>query len=254
MKYLNVIIVEDEPSAASNLRSMLNEVAPHIKVMAVLTGIDETLKWLAYQPSPDLGFFDIQVADGLSFDILKKTEVQFPVIFTTAYDQYAIDAFKVYSIDYLLKPINEKALMTSLRKYDQLTQPRLTNALLEQIIHSIHPKQIKSFLVHYKDKLIPLPSSDIAYFSIGEGLVHAHTLSNHRYPLDHTLDELENVLDGFEFFRANRQYILNRKAIKDIALYFNGRLSVHVTPQTAGKVLVSKARASEFKLWMQGGG
>lgn len=249
MKVSKVIIVEDEPGASNNLRSILGEVAPHFQVMAVLRSIGETVKWLVNESHPDLGFFDIQLEDGLSLDIFKKTEVDFPVIFTTAYDQYAIDAFKVNSIDYLLKPIDEKALSFSIRKFERIKQANLDSDVIQKIVNSMKPKELTSLLVHYKNKLIPVHISDISYFFIVEGLVHACNKQNQKYPLELSLDDLEAGLNGVDFFRANRQYIINRTSITDIEFYFNGRLALNLQPQPTGLVLISKARVPIFKNW-----
>ena len=249
---LKVIIVEDEPGAADNLQSTLADVAPYVTVVAILTSIEDTVTWLSTQPSPDLAFFDIQLSDGLSFEIFQKTEVTFPVIFTTAYDHHAIEAFKVNSIDYLLKPIKEEALAFSIRKYEQLRKATIDHTLITQIFKTVTSGHTATFLVRYKDKLIPITSDDVSYFSIDQGLVHACTFKNQVYPIDHTLEELEESLDEGRFFRANRQYIINRAAIRDIELYFNGRLAINLTPKTPELVLVSKARAGEFRAWMKG--
>lgn len=252
MTRLKVIIVEDEPGAAGNLQSILADVAPYAMVMAVLTSIEDTVNWLISKPAPDLAFFDIQLSDGLSFEIFKKVDMAFPVIFTTAYDHYAIEAFKVNSIDYLLKPIKEEALAFSVRKYEKLNKATIDKESIAQILKSVSARHSATFLVHYKDKLIPISAKDISYFSIDQGLVRACTSKNQLYPIDYTLEELEESLDENRFFRANRQYIINRTAIRDIELYFNGRLAINLTPKAPDRVLVSKARAGEFRAWMKG--
>lgn len=253
MNESRVIIVEDEAGAADNLRLLLEEIAPHIRVIATLTSIEQTLAWLSANDHPDLGFFDIQLEDGLSFEVFKQTEIDFPVIFTTAFDEYAIEAFKVNSIDYLLKPIKEQDLRFSLEKYKKLTRSNVSNTLMHRIMDSLQGhRETSTFLIHYKDKLIPIADQDFAYFYIGNGLVHGCTHKHEVYAMEHTIEDLELKLNRRQFFRANRQFIVNRSAIKEIGFYFNGRLSLKLSPPAKDVVLISKARATEFKEWMKG--
>ena len=250
---LNVIIVEDELGAAKNLKLILRDLDPQINVLAILGSIQKTVEWLNMNQAPQLAFFDIQLEDGLSFDIFKEAEINFPVIFTTAFDQYAIEAFKVNSVDYLLKPIKEQELAFSLEKYRRLSKSNMNVDLANKILSSIHSApRAMTFLVHFRDKLIPVSASDIAFFYIKEGLVHGCSHKNQIYPIDHSLDELEETLDNNQFFRANRQYIVNRGAIHEIEFFFNGRLSLSITPPAPETVLISKARVPVFKTWMKG--
>jgi two-component system response regulator LytT len=253
MKDQDVIIVEDEPGAANSLRLLLKEISPHTNVVTILASIEQTVEWLSEHAPPDLAFFDIQLEDGLSFEIFKRAEVDFPVIFTTAFDQYAIEAFKVNSIDYLLKPIRDSDLLFSLKKYEHLHKKNIERTIMERILESVSSAhRTTSFLVHYKDKLIPVAASDIAFFYIDNGLVHGCTYANQTYPLENTLDELEDSLNKEQFFRANRQFIINKKAVKDVEFYFNGRLAINLQPPPGESVLISKARVPVFKEWMKG--
>lgn len=249
---LQVIIVEDERVAANNLQCMLLDLDAEIQVRAILSGIEEAVEWLAINEAPQLAFFDIQLEDGLSFDIFKRIEISFPVIFTTAFDEYAIQAFKVNSVDYLLKPIKERELAASLQKYKTLTAG-LNRQVIDKILNTVHkaPKAT-TFLVHYKNRLIPVSASDLAFFYIEEGLVRGVTFDNKPYPIENTLEELEEMLDANQFFRANRQYIVQRKAIQEIEFYFNGRLSLKLLPSAPELVLVSKARVPVLKNWVKG--
>ena len=251
MKDLKVIIIEDELGAANNLKLLLSEVAPHVQVLEQLTSIEDSVSWIEQQPAPDLAFFDIQLEDGLSFDIFKRTKVDFPVIFTTAFDQYAIQAFKVNSVDYLLKPIQEAELVFSLNQFDKIQQAAVSHEVIDSILSKLGGQGTRSFLVHYRDRLIPVQAADIGYFYIEEGLVHGVSLKGEVYPIEHSLDELEDTLDPLSFFRANRQFIVNREAIKDIEFYFNGRLSLNFTIPPQSLVLISKARVPVFKAWMK---
>lgn len=253
MKRMRILIVEDEQGAANNLRYMLAEIVPDAQVLAIVPSIAETIKWLMENPEPDLAFFDIQLEDGLSFEIFRKTDMNFPAIFTTAFDQYAIEAFKVNSIDYLLKPIKESALAFSVRKYNQLRRPNLDLGAMERMMDHMGKRQPTSFLVHIRDRIVPLLVSDIAFFNIEQKMVYATTFDRKKYPLEESLDFLEERLDSHGFFRANRQVIVQRKSIVDVELYFNGRLKINLHPSPEEMVLVSRARASLFKGWLRGG-
>lgn len=252
MSELRVIIVEDEGGAANDLRLVLKEISPSINVLATLGSIEQTVDWLAKNHPPNLGFFDIQLEDGLSFEIFQETTVNFPVIFTTAFDEYAIKAFKVNSIDYLLKPISEKAMRFSLHKYEKLNKGNLSMAVIDKILEAMPGRQSATFLIHYKDKLLPVAAGDFAFFFIEGGLVHGCTLAGENYPVESTIEELELKLNPKQFFRANRQCIVNRSAIKEIEFYFNGRLLLKLSPPSKNPVLISKARVPIFKEWMMG--
>jgi two-component system LytT family response regulator len=205
---------------------------------------------------PDILFLDIHLADGSAFDIFDRVKIDCPVIFTTAFDEYALKAFKVNSIDYLLKPIDINSVRKALEKYGKLaarigsSDTDLQN-LLTYFKRNINYKN--NFLVPVKgDKLIPLNTDDIAYFFIDYGTVKSISYENKTYNMDNTLDELEDMLNPEIFFRANRQFIISRKAIKDIDLWFNSRLSVNLKVSVPEKILVSKARVPEFRSWFAG--
>lgn len=251
MNNISAIIVEDEKGAADNLQLQLTEIAPDITILAILPNIEQAVTWLCNNRSPDLAFFDIQLEDGLSFEIFKKVEIDFPVIFTTAFDAYAIDAFKVNSIDYLLKPIKEDDLKFSLDKYRKLNGSNISEATIDKIVSAMRARGgLSTFLIHYKDKLIPVPEKDFAYFYIDNGLVHGCTHGNQTYLMDHTVEELDRQLNEWQFFRANRQYIINRAAIREAEFYFNGRLLLRLSPSAKSDVLVSKVRVPVFKDWI----
>jgi two-component system LytT family response regulator len=255
MSDIQVIIVEDEVGAANNLQLILKEITPVTNVRAVLPSIEQSIDWLSKNRPPDLAFFDIQLEDGLSFEIFKKVEVDFPVIFTTAFDEYAIKAFKVNSVDYLLKPIKEADIKFSLQKYEKFNKSNVTNGVIDKILDAIpRHDDTSSFLIHYKQKLLPVAIKDFAFFYIDGGLVHGCTLSNDVYPLDDTIEELELKLSPKYFFRANRQYIVNRAAIKEIEFYFNARLLLKLSPAAKNPVLISKVKVPVFKEWIKGNG
>jgi len=248
---MRAIIVEDEMLAARNLQAILNELG-NVQVIAVLDSITETVEWFSCNPQPDLMFLDIHLADGSAFEIFDRTEIRCPVIFTTAYDEYALKAFKVNSIDYLLKPIDIVAVQRALKKLQGLTVTDKMQDAVNQLMASFRATSTwkTHFLVPAKgDKLIPVQAIDIAFFFIETGMVKAVTFDEKSFRFEHTLDELAEMLDPNTFFRANRQFIISRKAIKDIDLWFNNRLSVNLKIPAPEKILISKARISEFKNW-----
>jgi two-component system LytT family response regulator len=252
---MRAIIVEDETLAAQNLKGILNEIGT-LDIIATLESVNETVAWFTLNDSPDILFLDIHLADGSAFEIFERAKIDCPVIFTTAYDEYALKAFKVNSIDYLLKPIDINSVRKALEKYRRLTDGSgnrdtdLQNLLTYFKKNTVYKN---NFLVPVKgDKLVPLNTDDIAYFFIDYGTVKSISYENKSYSMDNTLDELENMLDPEIFFRANRQFIISRKAIKDIDLWFNNRLSVNLKVSLPEKILVSKARVPEFKSWFAG--
>jgi two-component system LytT family response regulator len=252
---MRAIIVEDEILAAQNLRGILNEIGT-LEIIAMLETVNETVAWFTLNDSPDVLFLDIHLADGSAFEIFDRVKISCPVIFTTAYDEYALKAFKVNSIDYLLKPIDINSVRNALEKYRRLTggggnkDTGLQNLITYFKKNAVYKN---NFLVPVKgDKLIPLNTDDIAYFFIDYGTVKSISFDNKTYNMDNTLDELEEMLNPEIFFRANRQFIISRKAIKDIDLWFNNRLSVNLKVSVTEKILVSKARVPEFKSWFGG--
>lgn len=250
MSDLTAIIVEDEVGAANHLTSVLASVEPGIKIQTVLHSISEAVEWITTNNHPDIAFFDIQLEDGLSFEIFKECKVPFPVIFTTAYDQYAIEAFKVNSIAYLLKPIKEADLRFSLAKYKDIRRFGVDQNLVLQLIDTIEKKQRPlTLLIRLKDKLIPVPENEFAYFYLEHGLVKGRTLQNQSFPLDHTIEDLVLLLNKQNFFRANRQVVVNRAAIIEAEYYFNGRLSLKMFHGPQDPILISKARVPIFKKW-----
>ncbi|MDR1781128.1 MAG: LytTR family DNA-binding domain-containing protein [Tannerella sp.] len=255
---MKAIIIEDEIVASKALQILINEVDASIEIQAVLQSIEESVEWFRTSGMPDLAFMDIHLADGSSFAIFDEVSVSCPVIFITAYDEYALKAFQVNSIDYLLKPINRKDLERAIDKYRNLvSHPDENNKLINKLMESLRQSgaNYKSyFLVPEKDKLIPLPVRDIAYIYVDTKMVKAITFAGRTYYMDSVLDDLMQQLDPSLFFRANRQFIIAHKAVKDISLWFGSKLSVNLTVATPERIIVSKARATEFKKWFAGGG
>ena len=250
---MKAVIVEDELIAAQNLQRVIGQVAADIQVIAVLQSVEESVEWFSLNPAPDLVFMDIHLADGSSFGIFEKVQITSPVIFTTAYDEYALKAFEVNSIDYLLKPINTKNFERAIAKFRHLasTNDNTTDSIAKLLASYKKTKDAYKthFLIPHKDKLIPLPVERIACFYIENKMAKIITTDNETFYMDSPLEDLYLQLDPSEFFRANRQYIVSHKAIKDISIWFGSKLSINLIVSVPEKIIVSKARVSEFKTW-----
>ncbi len=249
---MKALIIEDEVLAAQSLQKLITEVAPDTQIVDVLQSIEESVAWFNENTMPDLVFMDIHLADGSSFAIFEKTQITCPIIFTTAYDEYALKAFEVSSIDYLLKPINRNDLERAMNKYNALVGEKTGNKeAIENLLSQIGlKKNYKScFLVPERDKLIPLSTSNIAYIYIDTKTVKTIALDEHVYYMSQTLDEIMSQLNPDDFFRANRQFIVSRKAIKDITVWIGNKLSLNLLVIVPEKIIISKAKVSEFKEW-----
>ena len=251
---MKAVIIEDESVAAQALQSLIQDIDPEMEVGAVLQTIEESVEWFEENPMPDLVFMDIHLADGSSFAIFDKVEITCPIIFTTAYDEYALKAFEVNSIDYLLKPINKADLERALNKYQHLTAASSDQgkASLEGLLAQMGgaKKKYKTcFLLPERDKLIPLAVSNIAYVYIDTKTVKAIAMDGHTYYLNQTLDDIMAQLDPEQFFRANRQFIISRNAVKDLSVWFGNKLAVNLNVPVPEKIIVRKARVGEFKTW-----
>ena len=248
---MKLLIIEDETAAAQNLRSILKSVTPEAEVVDVIDTVVDSVEWFENNPMPDLVFMDIQLSDGESFKIFDKVKITCPVVFTTAYDQYALKAFEVNSIDYLLKPINEQGVRRAVDKWRNLTGVVRSNYTARVDTMVAEQKTLRqSFLVRFRDKLIPLGQEDIAYCYTSEEKVFAYGYNGERYPMEYTLEALQGMLSPTKFYRANRQFIIARDAVADISVWFGSRLSVNLKMETPEKIIVSKARVPEFKQWL----
>lgn len=250
-------IIEDEERAVQQLKSLLPEMAPTAEIVNIIDTVEETVDWLNTHPAVDLIFLDIHLADGACFSIFEQCEVEIPVIFTTAYDQYAIQAFEVNSIDYLLKPVRKERLQQALDKFRRLNS-RQQQAILPLQLQLITREITKAagykrnFLIPFKDRLIPVQADDFAFFEIKGGVVRGITFDKKYWLLEESLDELTDELCPDAFYRANRQFLVSRKAIREIEYYYNGRFCLHLLPNPEEPVLVSKAKAGKFREWMTG--
>ncbi len=252
---MKVLIIEDEAPAFRRLEKVLHEIDSSIEILEVFDSVEDTVKWLEHYEAPDLAFMDIQISDGISFQIFERVEVKCPVIFTTAFDEYMLKAFKVNSIDYLLKPIKKEELACSLKKYRELhrkpegkTEPSIQE-ILSQI--QLGGNQYKSrFLVKQGEKMLAIKSSDIVCFQSKHGIVHIVTKSEKSYLSDFTLDELVGQLNPEIFYRANRQFIVNIDFINTVHRYFKGKLMVEMDHFNDEQIIVSSEKATSFKQWM----
>lgn len=247
---MRAIIIEDETAAAHNLKVLLTSVRPDIEIIATLESVAESVEWFGHNTAPDLVFMDIHLADGNAFHIFESVEITSPIIFTTAYDQYALEAFRVNSIDYILKPIKQSDLERAVAKFTTLTAPQRADysRRIETMAKSARSKTI---LVRFKDRLIPIAEKDVAFFHTCNEQVTLTTLDEKTYPVDGTLESINAEYAGDDFFRANRQFIISRNAIKDISVWFGSRLAVNLTVKTPERIIISKARTPEFKGWLQ---
>ncbi|MDR2894333.1 MAG: LytTR family DNA-binding domain-containing protein [Alistipes sp.] len=250
---MKIVIIEDETAAARNLEAIVRKVIPDAEVTAVLESVADSVEWLGTNPAPDLLFMDIHLADGESFRIFDAVEVPCPIIFTTAYDRYALEAFRVNSIDYLLKPIKESEMVRAIEKLRRLSGGELA-AHREGVVQMARGRdEQRVFLIPVRDKIIPLKIEQVAFFHTTDEKVTATDHEGTTLPMDRSLEKLLKVLPDDDFFRANRQFIVARGAIADISVWFGSRLSLNLKVRTPERIVISKDRVPEFKRWFTGG-
>ncbi len=250
---MNILLVEDEQPAAKRLRNLILECRPQANILAAIDSVERTVQWLGSNAAPDLIFMDIQLADGLSFDIFNQIPIQSPIIFTTAYDQYTLKAFKVNSVDYLLKPIDPAELQAAFGKFDQVFGKKMNYDLgaIQQLIKSMSQPQYKErFLVRVGQQMMYILVVDIHFFYSEDGLAYAKTSDGKKHLVDYTLEQLEENLNPADFFRINRKIIIHVNSILKIAPYFNSRLKLEIKPKADFEVVVSRERVNDFKKWL----
>lgn len=245
---MKVVIIEDEPIAAQHLQKLLLAANATIQVLEILPSVKKATAWFSANPAPDLIFMDIQLTDDLSFRIFDLVEVKAPVIFTTAYDHYAIKAFKLNSVDYLLKPLDPKELRQALQKFETLHKQQDLVKLLASFKQQ--PEYQKRFMVTSGNKIRSIATEDIAYFRADGRYVHMHTTDSLSHIIDHTLDKLEDILDPAQFFRINRQFIIHIQSIKHMSAYSKGRIKIETEPVCKEDIIVSIDRSGNFKKWL----
>lgn len=254
---VRALIIEDEAPAYRRLSSLLEKQQPAIEVIDVLDSIEGALPWFAENKAPDLIFSDIQLSDGLSFEIYRQSPPPCPIIFTTAYDAYMLEAFRTNGIDYLLKPIEEEELSRSLLKYHALVKAAPQAPDIERLLAAIDsraPRHRDRFLIKLGQKLLPIATRDIAWFFSRDGATELLTRDGKRHLLDLPLDEIETQLDPTRFFRLNRQCIACIECINVVHQHFNGKLKVELKPAAPEEVMVSREKARAFKEWLDGRG
>lgn len=256
---MKILIVEDEELAAKKIKKTLAEVDDTAEVIAVTESIQNTVNWLEDNPSPDLILMDIELSDGQSFEIFSRTKVKSAVIFTTSYDEYALKAFKVNSIDYLLKPVQKEELSAALDKFKNMTgiyKPAEKNelnmdALVKELQQKLQPKDYrKRFLVKHGQKLVSIETDDIAYFFSDGRLNFFKTFDNRKFVVDYTMDELEDMLDPQRYFRISRSFYISVASIDQIHDYFGNRLLLQLKPTVDKETVVSREKVTDFKKWM----
>lgn len=251
---MKIIIIEDEHLMSDALRDEIVSIDPSIEIVAQLYSIKEALRYLDEAEFPDLFFADIELSDGLSFEIFKRTNNKVPIIFCTAYNHYALEAFKVYGVDYILKPFDRDAIQVALEKFRSLVQVQPKSSLdyssIVEVLERKMDERKNSILIHKGDKIIPLPASKVALAQLDTGIVYVYTFDNDRYPVNYNMDRLFQLL-GNNFYRVNRQFIIHRDNVDHASRYFARKLMVR--PKIAFKedLIISKANTSEFLKWLE---
>ena len=256
---MNILIVEDEELAVKKLQKTLASVESEANVVGVTESIESTVDWLNNNPTPDLILMDIELSDGQSFEIFSRYDVKSAVVFTTSYDEYALKAFKVNSIDYLLKPIQQDELALALNKFRQIKNMYNTPAtpefnmesLVKELRQKLQPKEFrKRFLVKHAQKLVSIEVEEIAYFFSDGRLNFFKTYDNRKFVVDYTMDELEDMLDPDRYFRISRSFYISVESVDQIHEYFGNRLLLHLKPAVDKEAVVSREKVSDFKKWM----
>lgn len=247
---MKVLVVEDETSAYENLKVILQELSPKIEIVANTESVAKTVSWLKVNPLPDLIFMDIHLSDDSAFSIFDRMEVETPIVFTTAYDQYAIEAFKVNSIDYLLKPLKVAAVQHALEKFEKLNRNELAGYLERLSLLAPSPRYKDMLLVPLKDKLKPVRLNEVSFFYTSDKTTSIHLREGYNLPYCKNLEQIMVMLEPSEFFRANKQFIIRRSSVTDITIWFDNRLLVAMDVEVPERIYISKNRAADFKEWM----
>lgn len=246
----NILIIEDEKLNADRLKRLIGIVKPQMNVLAVLDSITETVNWFNDFPMPDLVMMDVRLSDGLSFEIFEKVTITCPIIFTTAYDEYAVKAFKYNSVDYLLKPVEQEELKTALEKVEQFCAPNNNQTAIDDLMRYLKPKSHRSrFLIPYKDGYKAVAIENVCYFYLEFKITKARLQDGTEVVLPQTMEELDEQLDHHVFFRANRQCIIHINAIAQLHNHFNGKLKVTIKNSDI-EIVVSREKAAALKQWM----
>jgi DNA-binding LytR/AlgR family response regulator len=251
---MKLLIIEDEPASALRLKKLVEEIDPDVTVLDIIDSISSSVEWFRTHTEPDLVMSDIHLADGLSFEIFKQVNLSCPVIFTTAYDQYAIQAFKVNSIDYLLKPIKKAELAEALRKFKKMqpVAPQFDLSQLTALMGKQEADYLKRVVIRIGQQIKVLDIKDVAYFYIDEKIVFGVSFGKDRYPMDISLDQLEKQLDPERFFRINRGFIISLESIETMITYSKARIKIKLKPPCELESITSTERSAEFRDWLRG--
>ncbi len=250
---MKILIIEDEPAAARRLQKLLLEIDPEFVILGVLSSIEASVDWLTNNNSPDLILMDIHLADGSSFEIFEKVSIQAPVIFATAYDEYALKAFKVSAIDYLLKPLKQNELEQAIQKVAVKTKiPDTGEDLIQKLEEAGFIRKAKRLLIRMGQTIKLIDLDQVAYFYSKDKVSFAVLPGNKRYPMDQSLDQIEHMVDPLHFFRINRQFIVKMESIDEMITYSKSRVKLKLNPITEEDTIVSKERSPEFKKWLIG--
>lgn len=252
---MDILIVEDEYLAVQKLTKLLNTSPTPTTIIGVTDGIESTVEWLSAHPSPDLILMDIELADGQSFEIFNQVSIRCPVIFTTSYDESAIKSFRGSSLDYLLKPIKRDELEQALSKFDQVTKGPVSASDIDDFLIDLkkqtQQREFKhQFLVRYEQQLIPVYTSEIAYFFTTEDNTFIRTTQKSSYIVDYSLNDVERLVDPTRFFRINNQLLIEAKAVVQTHYSLNGQLKVALSPDPGYDVLINRERTNEFNQWL----
>jgi len=248
---MKVVIVEDEQVAAEKLQGLIRNAAPDCEVIQILESVEEAVNWFSVNPAPDLVFMDIQLDDGTSFEIFEEISIDAPIIFTTAFDQYALRAFKVNSVDYLLKPIDKDELARALVKFKKIYNEKGDfEAKVSKVIEQLSQKYKTRFFIRVGTRFQSIPANRICAFFVEERSTFLKTLEGKTYDLDYSLDQLQTLVDPEQFYRVNRNFLININCINDIVSYSTNRLKLRLSVGFEEGIIVSRDKVSDFKHWM----
>lgn len=250
---IRTLLIEDEPPAAQRLKKLILGLRPNWLIVHTIDSVEDAVEWFEKNEAPHLVFMDIQLADGLSFEIFKKTKVDCPIVFTTAFNDHTLEAFKVNSVDYLLKPIDDAQLEAALMKFERTRIAPIDMHLVAQLLNlrgKNIEKERKRFLVKTAGRLSFIPVEEIAFFFSEEGNAFIATRSGERFLVDHTIEEIEKEISIEQFFRINRKMIVHIDSIVRIENHFNNRFLIETNPSFEEEIIVSRLRVAEFKEWL----
>ena len=249
---MKVLIIEDEYAAARRIKKLVKEVEPEAEIVDHLDTVEAAVNWFKSDREADLVLMDIQLADGPCFEIFENTEVDIPIIFTTAYDEYAFQAFKVSAVDYLLKPIKRKELEKAIDKHRQLEQGKTYKAEYQEIKKLLQPEKPRRFMIKIGNQIRLISLEEAAYFYTENKMTYLTTWKGKKHPIDLSLDKVEEMSNPDEFFRINRQFLIHIEAIQGMQIYSKSRFKVDLSPETSLEAIVSAERSPRFRKWVSG--